>query len=77
MPGLNDLVLAHTVTPAPWNPLGVKGVGESGTVGAPAAIANAVVDALAPFGVKHVDFPFTAEKLWRLMSSARERRAMV
>jgi len=67
MPGLEELVLAHTVTPAPWNPLGVKGVGESGTVGAPAAIANAVVDALAPLGVRHVDMPFTSEKLWRLI----------
>jgi carbon-monoxide dehydrogenase large subunit len=67
MPALDELVLAHTVTPAPWNPLGVKGVGESGTVGAPAAIVNAVVDALAPLGVKHVDMPFTSEKLWRLI----------
>ncbi len=67
MPALDALVLAHTVTPSPWNPLGVKGVGESGTVGAPAAIVNAVVDALAPFGVTHVDMPFTAEKLWRLI----------
>jgi carbon-monoxide dehydrogenase large subunit len=70
MPGFDALTLAHTVTPSPWNPLGVKGVGESGTVGAPAAIANAVVDALAPLGVKHVDMPFTAEKLWRLIHGA-------
>ncbi|HEY3057365.1 MAG TPA: xanthine dehydrogenase family protein molybdopterin-binding subunit [Chloroflexota bacterium] len=68
MPGLDALVLAHTVTPSPWNPLGVKGVGESGTVGAPAAIVNAVVDALAPFGVTHVDMPFTSEKVWRLIN---------
>ena len=67
VPGTDRLVLGHTVTPSPFNPLGVKGVGEAGTVGAPAAIANAVVDALAPFGVRHVDMPFTAEKLWRLM----------
>jgi carbon-monoxide dehydrogenase large subunit len=67
MPGLDALVLAHTITPAPWNPLGVKGVGESGTVGAPAAIVNAVVVALAPLGVRHVDMPFTSEKLWRLI----------
>ncbi len=67
MPPLDDLVLEHTVTPSPWNPLGVKGVGESGTVGAPAAIVNAVMDALEPFGVRHVDMPYTSEKIWRLV----------
>jgi carbon-monoxide dehydrogenase large subunit len=67
MPALDDLVLGHTVTPSPWNLLGVKGVGESGTVGAPAAIVNAMVDALEPFGVRHVDMPFTSEKIWRLV----------
>jgi carbon-monoxide dehydrogenase large subunit len=65
LPALSDLVLGHTVTPSPLNPLGVKGAGEAGTVGAPAAIANAVVDALAPLGVQHVDMPFTPEKIWR------------
>ncbi|MDQ3810046.1 MAG: xanthine dehydrogenase family protein molybdopterin-binding subunit [Chloroflexota bacterium] len=73
MPALHELVLAHTVTPSPWNPLGAKGVGESGTVGAPAALANAVVDALAPFGVRHVDMPFTAEKVWRLLTAPSTR----
>ena len=63
MPLLEDLVLGHTVTPSPFNPLGVKGVGEAGTVGAPAAVANAVVDALAARGVRHVDMPFTRENL--------------
>jgi carbon-monoxide dehydrogenase large subunit len=67
LPTLDQLILGHTVTPSPFNPLGVKGVGEAGTVGAPAAIANAVVDALASFGVRHVDMPFTAEKLWKLI----------
>ncbi len=71
MPLMADLVLGHTVTPSPLNPLGVKGVGEAGTVGAPAAIANAVVDALSPSGVTHVDMPFTSEKIWRLLSSSR------
>jgi len=70
MPALDDLVLGHTVTPSPLNPLGVKGVGEAGTVGAPAAIANAVVNALAPLGVRHVDMPFTSEKIWRLIQAA-------
>ncbi|HEY0583377.1 MAG TPA: oxidoreductase, large chain, partial [Chloroflexota bacterium] len=54
-----------------FNPLGVKGVGEAGTVGAPAAIANAVVDALSPFNVRHVDMPFTSEKLWCLIHNHR------
>jgi carbon-monoxide dehydrogenase large subunit len=71
MPSLDNLVLEHTVTPSPWNPLGVKGVGESGTVGAPAAIMNAMVDALEQFGVEHVDFPFTPQKIWRLITAGR------
>ncbi len=56
-----------TVTPSPHHPLGAKGVGESATVGAPPAIANAVVDALAHLGVKHVDIPITPEKVWRIL----------
>jgi carbon-monoxide dehydrogenase large subunit len=68
MPSLSNLLLGHTVTPSPLNPLGVKGVGEAGTVGAPAAVANAVVDALSPLGIDHVDMPFTAEKIWRLLN---------
>jgi aerobic carbon-monoxide dehydrogenase large subunit len=59
--------LDHTVTPSPVNPLGAKGVGEAGTIGSTPAIANAVIDALAPFGVKHVDLPLRPEKLWRAM----------
>lgn len=54
-------------TPCPNNPLGAKGIGESGAVGAPAAVINAVVDALAEFGVEHVDMPATPEKVWTLM----------
>jgi carbon-monoxide dehydrogenase large subunit len=69
MPALDDLVLGHTVTPSPLNPLGVKGVGEAGTVGAPPAIANAVVDALAPLGIAHIDMPFTPEKIWRAINT--------
>jgi carbon-monoxide dehydrogenase large subunit len=61
---------AHTVTPSPNNPLGAKGIGESGTTGSVAAVWNAVVDALRPFGVLHLDPPFTAEKVWRAMSPA-------
>jgi len=62
---------ARTVTPSPVNPLGVKGVGEAGTIGATPALANAVADALAPFGVRHVDLPMKRERLWQLMHKAR------
>ena len=57
----------HTTTPSPHHPLGAKGVGESATVGAPPAIANAVVDALAHLGVRHIDIPITPEKVWRIL----------
>ncbi|MDQ7859098.1 MAG: aerobic carbon-monoxide dehydrogenase large subunit [Armatimonadota bacterium] len=56
-----------TTTPSPHHPLGAKGVGESATVGAPAAIANAVVDALWHLGVRHVDIPITPAKVWKLL----------
>src|SRR4029079_170432 len=58
---------AKTVTPSPHHPFGAKGVGESATVGAPPAIANAVVDALAHLGVKHIDIPITPEKVWTIL----------
>jgi carbon-monoxide dehydrogenase large subunit len=58
---------AKTVTPSPHHPLGAKGVGESATVGAPPAIANAVVDALRPLGVTHIDIPITPEKVWQIL----------
>ncbi|MGH7325775.1 MAG: xanthine dehydrogenase family protein molybdopterin-binding subunit, partial [Candidatus Rokuibacteriota bacterium] len=64
---LPSFELDRTVTPTPVNPLGAKGVGEAGCVGAPPAVVNAVVDALQPFGVPHVDMPLRPEKLWRLM----------
>jgi len=56
-----------TVTPSPHHPLGAKGVGESATVGAPPAIVNAVVDALAHLGVRHMDIPITPEKVWKIL----------
>ncbi len=58
-------VLDKTTTPSPRNPLGAKGAGEAGCIGVPPAIVNAAVDALAPFGVRHVDMPLTPEKIWR------------
>jgi aerobic carbon-monoxide dehydrogenase large subunit len=59
--------LEATVTPSPVNPLGTKGVGEAGTIASSAAVINAVVDALAPFGVKDIPMPATPEKVWQLM----------
>ena len=57
-------------TPSPLNPLGAKGVGEGGSIGAPAAIANAVADALSPFGVRHLDPPFTPSRVWAAIRAA-------
>ena len=57
--------LGETVTPSPHHPIGAKGIGESATVGSPAAVVNAVVDALAPFGVTHADMPLTPAAVWR------------
>jgi carbon-monoxide dehydrogenase large subunit len=59
--------LDRTETPTPRNPLGVKGIGEAGTIGSTPALVNAVVDALAPFGVRHLDMPTTPERIWRAM----------
>jgi len=64
------LVTEFLETPSPLNPLGVKGLGEAGTIGAPPALANAVMDALAPLGIRHLDFPLTPEKLWKAIRSA-------
>ena len=64
------LTLGETVTPNPFHPLGVKGVGEAGTNGAPPAVANAVMDALAPLGIDHIDMPYTAPKLWQAIRRA-------
>jgi aerobic carbon-monoxide dehydrogenase large subunit len=60
----------RTVTPSPVNPLGVKGAGEAGTIASTAAVANAVMDALSPFGIKHIDMPFTPAKIWRAIQNA-------
>lgn len=60
-----EYIMGSTVTPSPVNPLGVKGVGEAGTIGATPAIANAVIDALQPLGVRHLDLPMTPERVWR------------
>jgi carbon-monoxide dehydrogenase large subunit len=64
------LELDRTETPSPRNALGAKGVGEAATVGTPAAIANAVVDALRPLGVQNLDLPITPQQVWRLLHTA-------
>ncbi|MDI3269124.1 MAG: glyceraldehyde dehydrogenase subunit alpha [Bacillota bacterium] len=62
----------HTVTPAPHNPLGVKGVGETGTIASTPAVVNSVVDALRPFGVKDLEMPLKPEKIWRILSGGKK-----
>ena len=64
-----DITLGSTCTPAPFNTLGTKGLGEAGTVGAPPALVNAVIDALQAAGhdVQQIDFPITAHKIWRIL----------
>jgi len=62
---------SHTETPSPVNPLGVKGVGEAGTIGCSPAVVNSVVDALSHLGVRHIDMPLTPEKVWKLIQGAR------
>jgi carbon-monoxide dehydrogenase large subunit len=69
------LILGETVTPNPFHPLGVKGVGEAGCNGAPPAVANAVMDALAPLGIDHIDMPYTAPKLWEAIQAAQGKRS--
>jgi carbon-monoxide dehydrogenase large subunit len=72
---LPDFELDLTVTPSPNNPLGVKGVGESGAVSAPPAIVNAVLDALAPLGIRQLDMPLTPERVWQAIQAARTSSA--
>ena len=59
----------RTETPTPVNPLGVKGAGETGTIASTPAVVNAVVDALRPFGVRHLDMPLRAERVWRAIGA--------
>ncbi|HLY46057.1 MAG TPA: xanthine dehydrogenase family protein molybdopterin-binding subunit [Stellaceae bacterium] len=72
---LPNFALSTHVTLCTHNPLGVKGCGEAGAIGAPAAIANAIVDALKGLGVRHVEMPATPEKLWRTIQQHRPRAA--
>ncbi|MBI3207768.1 MAG: xanthine dehydrogenase family protein molybdopterin-binding subunit [Candidatus Solibacter usitatus] len=61
----------HTETPSPVNPLGVKGVGEAGTIGCSPAVVNSVVDALSPLGVRHLDMPLSPEKIWKVLQGGQ------
>jgi carbon-monoxide dehydrogenase large subunit len=66
-----SFVTEHHPVPAKTNPLGVKGCGEAGCAGALAAVPNAIIDALSVYGIRHIDMPVTAEKVWRAIREAR------
>ena len=70
-PDLPSFDLVPSETPTPLNPLGAKGIGESGTIGAGPAVLNAVHDAVAHFGIDHLDMPATPQRIWRALSQAR------
>jgi len=72
---LPALEFSYNVVPCRTNPLGVKGAGEAGAIGAPPAFINAVVDALAELGIEHLDMPLTPERLWRAIEDASRRKA--
>lgn len=77
VPGARDVPSFTTrrlVTPAPSNPLGVKGTGEAGCIGAPPAIVNAALDALRPFGVSHLDMPLRPHRVWTALKDAAQGR---
>jgi aerobic carbon-monoxide dehydrogenase large subunit len=78
MPTANEippLSLDSTVTPSPSNELGVKGIGEAGTIAASAAVINAITDALSPLGIKHIDMPASPDRLWKQMHEERAHSA--
>jgi carbon-monoxide dehydrogenase large subunit len=74
-PELPNFTLDRTVTPSPTNPLGVKGVGEAGTIGATPAVVNAVIDALEPLGVTHIDMPTSPWRVWQTIQDAQGQAA--
>ena len=61
----------HTITPCPHNPLGVKGIGEAGTIASTPAVVNAVMDALTDYGVKDLQMPLTPQRVWAAMQQAK------
>jgi carbon-monoxide dehydrogenase large subunit len=64
--------VGNRVTPCTHNPLGAKGCGEAGAIGSPPSVINAVIDALAPLGVTHIDMPASPERVWRAIQSAKK-----
>jgi carbon-monoxide dehydrogenase large subunit len=68
---LPNIEVLSTVTPSPHHPLGVKGIGEAGTIAATAAVYNAVADALSAFGVETINMPFTPERVWQAIQKGR------
>jgi carbon-monoxide dehydrogenase large subunit len=72
---LPAIEFAYNIVPCRTNPLGVKGAGEAGAIGAPPALVNAVVDALAELGIAHLDMPLTPERMWRAIEAAEQRKA--
>jgi carbon-monoxide dehydrogenase large subunit len=74
LPKADDLVsyeTDRTVTPSPVNPMGIKGAGETGTIASTAAVANAVMDALSPFGITHIDMPLTPARIWAAIQAKK------
>jgi carbon-monoxide dehydrogenase large subunit len=69
-----EIVTGHTITPSPLNPLGAKGIGESGTIGSTPAVQNAVIDAVSHLGVRHIDMPLTSQRVWRAIQEAAAGR---
>ncbi|MGZ4804178.1 MAG: xanthine dehydrogenase family protein molybdopterin-binding subunit, partial [Acidimicrobiia bacterium] len=64
---------SNTETPTPLNPLGAKGIGESGTIGSTPAVQNAVIDGLSHLGVRHIDMPLSSPRVWQAIQDARTR----
>ena len=69
----SEVVTATTETPSPNNPLGAKGIGESGTIGSTPAVQNAVVDALSHLGIRHIDMPLTPERVMDAIAAAGQQ----
>ena len=72
---LPAIEFAYNIVPCRTNPLGIKGAGEAGAIGAPPALVNAVVDALAPLGIDRLDMPLTPERVWRAIQAAKKPAA--
>jgi aerobic carbon-monoxide dehydrogenase large subunit len=74
-PEIPNMILDRTETPSPTNPMGVKGIGESGAIAASPAVVNAVIDALSHEGITHIDMPASPMRVWQTLQEARGREA--